>query len=509
MNLRPYQQTCVDATLDGYREHRRQMIVLPTGGGKTIVMGEICRRLAPHRVLCLAHRDELIQQNAEKIFRVSHRKVGIEKASMEATRNDEVVVASVQTMIRRLGKWRADDFGLVMIDEFHHAASDTYRRIIDHFGEARLLGVTATPSRSDKKSVASLVDNIPYEQNIFDLVEQGFLSPITVHSLPIHIDLSAVRVVAGDYRDDDLDEAITPYFEEIIAAVKEHASGRKVLAFVPLIATSKKLVEVAERFGISACHVDGSSLDRAQILKRYSRGEFQLLSNASLLLEGYDEPSIDCVLMLRPTKSRTLFQQCVGRGTRIHEGKRDLLLFDFLWQTERLGLVTPAHLIAETDDELEAITALSHGAEEPLDLRELQQTAKRAREQALARALQLNQKRSGRLVDARQLGIVLHDAEIYDYEPIVEWHTQPITAKQREMLEGHGIDVSTIRDKGHASKVINVIIKRRNEKLCTIKQMRLLHQNRIDARKMSFEDASAAIAAIIGRKERPVAARTA
>lgn len=480
MNLRPYQLACVDATLAGFREFRKQLIVAPTGSGKTILFSAIAHRTIG-RTLILAHREELIDQAITKI----HAATGIfaqkEKAEFEASLSARVVVASVQTMMRRLDKWPATHFELVVCDEAHHAISASWQKVLNHFTGANVLGVTATPDRGDKKNLGSYFEAIPFEITLFDLIRQGFLSPIKCKAIPLEIDLKGVKTVAGDYAADALGDRLAPYLRSIARAIRDNTDFRKTLVFLPLIATSQAFAAVCNEEGLRAAHIDGMSEDRRDILDRYARGEFDVLCNAMLLTEGYDDPQTDCVVILRPTKSRALYCQMVGRGTRVAPGKEDLLLLDFLWLHEAHSLIRPAHLIASNEEVAEAIEKkiddnARGGGQQELDLEVLNNAAVAEREETLRKALEAKAKRKARVVDAVEFCLSIHAHAAADYAPTMPSEERPVTDRQAEYLSQCGIDMDSVKCRGHASKIIEAIIARQQLRLATPKQVRLLKQ---------------------------------
>ncbi len=499
MQLRSYQNHCVDATLNGFAEFRKQLIVCPTGGGKTVIFAELARRIQPKRTLVLAHREELINQAVEKIFKTTGLVAEVEMADMRASPFAPVIVASIQTMMNRLPKYAPDHFGLLIPDEAHHCISQSWQRVLNYFDpHADVVGVTATPDRGDKRNLGQYFENIAFEITLLELIKQGYLSPIKVKALPLQIDLSGVRQVAGDFSESDLGNVLAPYLRSIAKSIKEHAGNRKVLVFVPLIATSLEFVRICREEGLLAEHVDGNSPDRKAILKRFSRGETRLLSNAMLLTEGYDEPTIDCVVILRPTKSRPLYSQMVGRGTRLSENKSDLLLLDFLWMHEKHNLIRPAHLVATSDEIARAMTELMEkqakgGCEvqEELDLLGLESTAKEEREQKLREELDAKAKRRAKTIDAMEFCLSLGDLDLAEYEPTMGWHEKPISDGQKQILERSGIDLSTVRGRGHASAMIDKIFARQRMKMATPKQVFWLRRmGHYAPESASFEEAS-------------------
>ncbi len=477
MPLYPYQEQAVNAVLDGFKEFNRQLMVAPTGAGKTIMFAHLAHR-TPGRTLILCHREELIEQAADKIHRATGIYAEIEKAERKADLHSRVVVGSVQSLMRtkRLESWPADHFELVVADEAHHAISDSWQRVLQYF-RAKILGVTATPDRADKKNLGRFFENIAYEINLFDLIRQGYLAPIAIQSLPIQVDLSKVRMVAGDYDAAGLDEAIGPHFREIARAIKDAASFRKVLVFLPLIATSQAFTEICCEEGIAACHIDGTNEDRAEILKAFAANRFDMLCNAMLLTEGYDCPDVDCIVILRPTKSRALYAQMVGRGTRISPAKDNLLLLDFLWLHERHALIKPAHLIAETPEQAQAIMDFAGGKpDEPVDLQEADGEVKRQREEKLRQELEAQKHRKARSVDAMRFFLDIHRPDMLDYEPTMPWEAAEVTEGQAKALLNMGFDPGAVSCRGLASKILDLAFSRRKLNLATPKQVKYLRQ---------------------------------
>ncbi len=483
MQLRPYQLQSVEAVERGWKEFRKQLLVFPTGGGKTISFAHLAQRRfytrMGERTLILAHREELIQQAIEKLHAATGVFAGKEKAEFSATLRDPIVVASVQTMIRRLDKWPSDHFGQVVVDEAHHVLADSYLKVLNHFDPtADVLGVTATPDRGDKRNLGQYFENIAYEIGLIDLIKDGYLCPITIQSLPITIDLNAVSQTAGDFDAGELGHALEPYLKEIAISIKAKVGNRKTLCFLPLIATSKKFVEHCKDAGLVAEHIDGESEDRKEKLAAFNRGDFQLLSNAMLLLEGYDQPDIACVVMLRPTRSRPLFAQAVGRGTRIAPGKENLLILDFLWLHERHSIVHPASLIADSEEEAEQMMELAEaGGGDQMDLLELQSSARSEREQKLADELAEMAKRSARFISAEQFALQHHALYIAEFSPTMKWHSDKMTPKQVEWVEKAGVDPASVRGKGQASQILDLYFKQRETEPASSKQRYVMSQH--------------------------------
>jgi len=504
--LRPYQQAAVEATeagwrgIDGEPPATKQLLSMPTGCGKTVVFAHLALREVErgHRVCVLAHREELLEQAQDKLLQAAGLDSALEKGT--STAHDTIlptVVASVQTFhARRLERWHPDSFNLIVVDEAHHSLADTYLRVFDHFSRARLVGVTATPDRGDKQSLGEVYERIAYEYSLRQAIKDGYLCPIKAKLIPLEIDISNVRTVHGDYSVNDLDASITPYLYQAAQAIAEHASDRKTLVFVPLVRTSEAFASICQGLGLRAMHVDGGSDDRKQILRDYAEGKYQVLTNSSLLLEGYDCPQISCIVCLRPTQSRPLYAQIVGRGTRIAPGKDDLLLLDFLWQSTKHSLCMPASLFAKSHEEAQQVMGFFKPGEDAKDLLEAEDDAKKAREHALAKQLEAQQHKKKRVMDPLQFALSIHDEDLAEYEPVMRWEFDKPTQRQLQVLANLGLDTEIVTCKGHASAILSRVFARRDANLCTPKQARVLSKYGIDPSNITFERASAIIDSI-------------
>ena len=482
VSLRPYQKEAITSIKTEWQQgHKRTLLVLPTGTGKTICFGELARELADEgkRILILAHREELLDQAAQKIKAISGITCAVEKGKDRAYDSDApITVGSVQTLMRdsRLDNYKGDYFNNVIIDEAHHSLAAGYKKIIEHFQTVELLGVTATPDRGDKKNLAEVYDSIAYEYSLPQAVKDGYLVPIKAQMIPLNIDLTSVKVSMGDYTDSSLGNALDPYLEQIAKEMSERVKDRKIVVFLPLIRTSQKFRDLLNQYGFKAAEVNGNSPDREQILKDFSDGKYNVLCNSMLLTEGWDCPSVDCIVCLRPTKVRALYAQMVGRGTRLFEGKDHLLLLDFLWMTGKHDLVRPAHLVAPTKDIADKM--VEKADEEPMDIMEQMEQAEKdvvkEREQALARELAEQRKKKARQVDPLLYGVLLDSEEITDYVPTFGWEMEEPTEKQIKTLENSGICTDDIYCKGQATKLLDVVFKRSASGLASPKQMKLL-----------------------------------
>lgn len=486
MELRPYQQEAKEAVFEQWENGaRRTLLVLPTGCGKTIVFAKITEECVRHgdRVLILAHRGELLEQAADKIHKATGLGCAVEKAE-ESCQGSwfRIVVGSVQTMMRekRLGRFPADYFNTIIIDEAHHCISDSYQRVLQHFPEAHVLGVTATPDRGDMRNLGQYFETLAYEYTLPKAIKEGYLCPIKALTIPLKIDMSSVSVQAGDFKAGDISTALDPYLERIAQEMEKYCRDKKTVVFLPLVKTSQKFRDILNSHGFQAAEVNGDSQDRSEVLEAFEKGNYNVLCNSMLLTEGWDCPSVDCVVVLRPTKVRSLYCQMVGRGTRLSPGKDHLLLLDFLWHTERHELCHPASLICQDEEVARQMTKNIEEAGCPVDIEEAEKTAAEdvvaQREEALAKQLDEMKRRKGRLVDPLQFEMSIQAEDLSGYVPAFGWEMAPPSDDQKRTLEKLGINAENIDNAGKASKLLDRLNKRRAEGLSTPKQIRQLEQ---------------------------------
>lgn len=484
--LRPYQNEAKAAVLGQWEQGvQRTLLVLPTGCGKTIVFAKISEDCVKRgeRVLILAHRGELLEQAADKIHKACNLTCAVEKAEETSLGSFwRITVGSVQTLMResRLARFLPDYFDTIIIDEAHHAVSDSYQRILQHFSGAKVLGVTATPDRGDMKNLGQVFDSLAYEYTLPRAIREGYLCPIKALTIPLNLDLTGVSVQAGDFRAADLDTALEPYLYQIADEMLRNCSDRKTVVFLPLVKTSQKFRDILNERGFRAAEVNGNSEDRAQILADFEAGRYNVLCNSMLLTEGWDCPSVDCVIVLRPTKVRGLYCQMVGRGTRLSPGKKDLLLLDFLWHTQRHELCRPAHLICESDEVAQKMTENLAASGCEMDITEAEAQAETdvvaQREQALAKQLSEMRQRKRTLVDPLQFEMSIQAQDLSGYVPSFGWEMSPPTQKQLDALEKYGIYPNEIENAGKAAMLLDRLNKRRMDGLSTPKQIRLLER---------------------------------
>lgn len=509
MELRPYQQAAKAAVLDEWdRGVDKTLLVLPTGTGKTIVFSAVTEEAVRRggRVLILAHRGELLEQAADKLEKSTGLRSSLEKAESSCLGSwYRVAVGSVQSLQRpsRLDRFAPDYFTNIIIDEAHHCLSDGYQRVLEHFSAAKVLGVTATPDRGDMRSLGQYFETLAYEYTLVQAIRDGYLSPIKAMTVPLRLDLSSVGVQNGDFKAGDLGTALDPYLDAIADEMLKNCADRKTVVFLPLVKTSQKFRDILNAKGFRAAEVNGESDDRAEVLRDFEAGRYNVLCNSMLLTEGWDCPSVDCVIVLRPTKIRSLYSQMVGRGTRLYPGKDHLLLLDFLWHTERHELCHPAALVAESPDVAKKMTENIEEAGAAVDIMEAEEQAESdvvaQREEALAKQLEEMKRRKRKLVDPLQFEMSIQAEDLSGYVPTFGWEMGQATDKQRKTLEKLGIFPDQIDNAGKAAMLLDRLDKRRDAGLTTPKQIRFLEGKGFEhVGQWKFDDARRLIDRIAG-----------
>lgn len=486
--LRPYQAEAKQAILSAWLEgYQKTLLVLPTGCGKTVVFSSVAEEQVNkgHRVLIMAHRGELLTQAADKLRDATGLESVLEKAESSSLGSSvPVTVGSVQSLAqeKRLARFPSDYFQDIIVDEAHHCLSDSYKRVLAHFPKANILGVTATPDRGDMKNLGEFFDNKAYEYSMNEAIRQGYLCPIKAQMIPLELDISGVGVSNGDYAVGEIGTALEPYLHQIAHEMLRYCKGRKTVVFLPLIKTSQKFCQMLNDIGLSAAEVNGDSTDRSEVLADFEAGKYDVLCNSMLLTEGWDCPSVDCIVVLRPTKVRGLYQQMVGRGMRLspETGKEHLLLLDFLWMTERHDLCRPSSLISKDASIAKKIDDRLKKCDEQFDLIEAEEQAERdvlaEREEALAAQLAAMRMRKKKLVDPLQYALSIAAEDLTNYVPTFAWEMAPPSEKQLEFLERRGIFAESIENMGKAALLIDRLKRRQDEGLSTPKQIRCLER---------------------------------
>lgn len=484
--LRPYQAEAKQAILSAWDEgQRKTLLVLPTGCGKTVVFASVAENQVEkgHRVLIMAHRGELLDQASEKLKEAAGLDSVLEKADSSALGSFfPVTVGSVQSLAqpKRLARFPADYYQDIIVDEAHHCLSDSYQNVLNHFPQANVLGVTATPDRGDMKNLGEYFDSKAYEYSMTDAIREGYLCPVRAQMIPVKLDIGNVGISSGDFAAGDLGVALDPCLRQIAEEMKDYCQDRKTVVFLPLIATSQKFCRMLNEAGFRAAEVNGNSEDRAEILSDFEAGKYNVLCNSMLLTEGWDCPSVDCIVILRPTKIRSLYQQMVGRGMRLAPGKENLLLLDFLWMTQKHDLCRPSALISKDEKIAQMIDEKLAASDAGFDLIEAEDQAERdvleERERSLAKQLAVMRARKRKLVDPIQYALSIAAEDLANYEPTFAWEMAPPSEKQLAFLERRGIYPDSVGNAGLASLLIDRLKRRQDAGLATPKQIRCLER---------------------------------
>lgn len=532
MILRDYQQQAHDNTLEAFKTKQAVLIVCATGLGKTVIAAHIAKEFANRgRILLLAHREELLTQGQDKLERVTGERTEVEMADQWASKSAiwggaQIVVSTIQTQIAgrdggRMNRFDPNDFSLVIVDEAHHATAASYRKVIAHYRQnpnVRILGLTATPDRADEEALVQVFDEVSFEFDISDGIDGGWLVPVMQQAVYVEgLDYTNVRTTAGELNGKDLNEVLE--FEAnlhgMTTPILDLCTDRKALVFTASVAQAERMAEILNRHkSESAEYVCGTTPKeyRRDLFKRYAEGKFQYLVNVGVATEGFDEPGIECIVMARPTKSRTLFAQMAGRGTRPLPGTVDgvdtadarkalislsakpyMEIIDFVGNAGRHKLMHAADILGGkySDEVVELATRIAEKQDKPVDIaselakaeREIDRR-RREREEAVVRAkIKLQSQYSTSKINP---------FDVLDIIPCREpgWHKGRVpTMKQKTCLEKFGVTPPDELTFVHASQLIDRLIKRAKEGRPTFKQSKLLARFNYKPEEMTFAEA--------------------
>lgn len=511
--LRPYQVEADQKIEEGWQGRQSQLLVMATGTGKTVVISNVVKRFLADgkKCLVLAHMGELLEQAGDKISAVTGVRPALEKADSFAKPADRIVLASWQTLFQdsRLHGFKPEHFDLVVVDEAHRSESKGYRKIIEYFNKGKLLGVTATPDRGDKKSLSNTYEAIAYEYGLRDACRDGWLVRPMAKTLPIKIDLKSVeknRDSDGDISKEAMGHAIEPFIDILAEAIVKEAPKRKHMIFMPTVNSAELMAIAMERLGMESDYVSGDMKDRDDKIARFKQGKLQALTNCSLLIEGFDHDAIDCITVLRATKIRGLLAQCVGRGTRplnsivgalndapdamtrrdiiSKSQKPNLLILDPLWLTTKLDLAKAAELLAPND----AIAKRMKDVQG--DLMEAEEQAERDLIESLKKELAKHSRKKSQLIDPLRFSELCHDPAIAIYEPATQWEAQEPSQGQKDLLKQFGIAADAIKYRGQAKIILDKVLQRRKEGKALPRQVLFWQRQGIDASDWTAEAAS-------------------
>ncbi|HUW21032.1 MAG TPA: DEAD/DEAH box helicase [Sedimentisphaerales bacterium] len=540
--FRPYQTEAFDGIRTQLAQNNSTLLVMATGLGKTVVFSQAVNHyLQFGRVMILAHREELVGQAARHLKRITGIEPDIEMSDYRVIEygvfRSKIIVGTIQTQVSgmngrcRMHKFNPDEFSLLIIDEAHHSAAKSYLRVIDYYCQnpnLKVLGVTATPDRADERRLGQIFESVAYEYGIREGIDDGWLVPISQRSVYVEgLDYSSIRTTAGDLNGGDLARVLE--FEEMLHGIAsptiELCGDRKTLIFAASLVQADRLTEILNRHKPqSAEWVHGSTPkeERRKLFPRYAAGEFQYLVNVGVTTEGFDEPGIQVVVMARPTKSRSLYAQEAGRGTRTLpgiidglensetrkeairlSGKPCLEIIDFVGNAGRHRLITSADILGGKYSDAIVERAKRNTEEKsvetsaPVDVFDELQLAEWEIEREKREAIEAAHRKHLKL-QAKYSTAKVNPFDVYGIEPWREraWHKdrQP-TEKQIAMLEHSGVDVSGLSFT-HAQQLIKRIIENQQQGCCSYKQSKILLRYGYNPAEISFEEASEIIGKI-------------
>lgn len=550
LQLRDYQLRAVEGVFADWQTVPSTLVVSPTGTGKTILMCGVVRRAFPMRTMILAHRQELILQAADKVRRFVGLDVEIEMGEAKAAEGGlfggaPVVVSSIQTQNAggegngRMSRFDPSQFAVLIVDEAHHATADSYRRVIDYYRagnpDIRILGVTATPDRADEQALGQVFDAVAFDYEILDAINDGWLVPVTQRTVEVNgLDFSGIRTTAGDLNGRDLAEVME--YEEnlhrIATPTMEIAGARKALVFAASVAHAERLAEIFQRHGKKATWVCGTTPkdERAAMLADYAAGKYQIIVNVGCLTEGFDDPGVELVVIGRPTKSRALYAQMVGRGTRIlpdvvegvvnsqhwvlptpelrrqaiaESRKPHVEVLDFAGNAGRHKLMTCADILGgkEADEVVERAAKKAREGGAPVDVREaLDEAAReideeRRREAARRARLTARATWEAQTVDPFDV-LAIHPTRAKGWE-----NGKQLTAKQADLLRKQGIEPEG-KPYHECKQILDELFRRWDGNLCSFKQAKHLQKYGLPT-DLTRDQAKAVLDGIWGKRQSP------
>lgn len=518
MKLRDFQSTAVEKVYEAWTKSASTIGVAATGLGKTVILGHVIKNLNGGRAMIIAHREELIWQAAEKIERILGVKPDIEMAEYRADRHlfsrSPVVISTVQTLMAgqgegRIGRFKPEDFSCLVIDECHHSTANSYKWIIQHFRknkDLRVVGFTATPDRTDEEALGQVFDSVAFEYDVQFGISNGWLVPVNQFFVPVNgLDLSTVRTTAGDLNAGDLSNILEQEkpLHEFASPTVDIVGDRKTLVFAASLAHAERFCEILNRHKSDCARwVSGKTPkeDRRAMFADYAHKRFQFLVNVGVASEGFDDPGIEVVVMARPTKSRSLYAQMIGRGTRPLPGTVDqyedpadrrmaitesnkpfIEVIDFVGNSGKHKLIGVADILGgnysdaiveraarnakESGKSMDMVQALEDAAREDHEERERQKKIEASR-------------RSELRVRATYSREAVDPFDVFQIQPPRErgWDAgKPITDKMRNLLERQGIETEHLSF-SQARQLIIEVTGRWDSGKCSYKQAKWISQ---------------------------------
>lgn len=530
--LRPYQSEAVRAVFREWEDKASTLLVCPTGTGKTEIFCEIIRRMQPKRTIVLAHRGELITQAVKRLWKFGIE-ADVEMADKWADENywsrAPVVVSTVQTQIAgengngRMSRFDPADFGLVVCDEAHHYTAKSFRKVLDHYRknpEIKILGVTATPDRADESALGQVFDSVAMDYEILDAIHDGWLVPVEQQMVNIEgLDFSKVRTTAGDLNGADLAAVMEAEknLHGIASSSIEIIGQRKTLVFTVTVKQAERLAEIFNRHreGMADWVCGTTPKDqRHKILKGFSDGRIQVLVNVGVLTEGYDEPAVEIIVQARPTKSRCLYAQIIGRSLRPLPGivdglelvvqrknaiasspKPAALVLDFVGNSGKHKLMTTADILGGkvSQQAIEKAVAKAKKANAPVRMDEELDSAERDVHAEIEAHKAEEAARRAHVVAQAEFKLRSVDPfDVFDLKPTKSrgWDAgKTLTAAQRGVLLRAGVNIVGM-PYSQQKQLLVAIFDRRNNKMATLKQCQLLRKRGVDTATMTFEQAT-------------------
>lgn len=463
LNLQPrfYQTECHDAIFRDLETKRSTVVALATGSGKSMVAIMAAHTVVKNggKVLYTAARNELIDQPVDKMMAALGIRPAVEKAEHRAKLNAPIVIASLQSLASkrgdygRLRRFPPNHFDLIINDEADTNVEQA-KAISDHFTGAKVVGMTATAWRANRPDLGEWYQGLAYELPAFGtkgLIEHGFLTPVHPMTLDIEIDLRNVRQRDGDYDAEQLGNVMAPLMRRVAQAIKAHPilSTRQIVAYLPLIQSSKDFMRICREEGLAAEHCDGTTPNRGEVMAAFELGHFTILTNSQLYSRGVDFLRANCFLNLSPTRSHSLYRQRLGRFLRTLPGvidhlpgehqaeerraaiaasaKPDSIVCDLLAQFGRLGLADPASLVTNDPEEQKQLRERLRTQRTPAELEEIRREVQKDREQKVIDELRRQQARRERQQQARRWKFSRFKGQSYESVPLrfLEWcHAQ-------------------------------------------------------------------------------------
>lgn len=551
MKLRPYQKSASDSVLNAWESAQSTLVVMPTGTGKTVLFADLIRRRLPGRTMVLAHRQELIWQARDKIKRVTGLDVDVEMGEYKSATDgnlfhprSNVIVSTIQTHSSggdgagRMGKFNPLDFDTLIVDEGHHATSSSYVRVINYYKtnpKLKVLGLTATPDRADEEALGQVFESVAFDYEILDAINDGWLVPIDQQFVSIEdLDYSSIRTTAGDLNGADLDAVLTSEkpLHGMASSTLEIIGSRRALVFAASVHHAEQLCEIFNRHQSGMAAVVSAKTDkdeRKKIISDYAQGKFQIMCNCGVFTEGFDDSGVEVIIMGRPTKSRALYAQMAGRGTRPAESiasqlnnvlngilrrgmiarsvKPSCLIVDFVGNSGKHKLVTTADILGGNVSDEAVDSAVSNATKSGKPVRmgkELEEEEKR-QEEIKIKKLEAEARRARLVVKASYKTQKIDPFDVLKIKPVKErgWDKGRVLSEpqKRILREKMGLNPDDFTY-GAAKQLLNKQFeiwgkaKESGVFAPTFKMMGILSKHGVDATKLSFKQASATIDAI-------------